>query len=69
MNQIAMNITEEKEVCPYCDDNADTCNASVTSLKLGALLRLNRCNSENYDNCSLFLAKCLRSGRQYRYAS
>jgi len=69
MNQIAKNMAEDKDACPYCDDNADECKASVTSLKLGALLRLNRCNSENYDNCSIFLAKCLRSGWQYRYAS
>ena len=69
MSHIERNITEDKDVCPYCDDNADVCKASVTSLKLGALLRLNRCNSETYDNCSLFLAKCLRSGWQYRYAS
>lgn len=69
MNQIAKKCTEDKDICPYCDDTADVCKASVTSLKLGALLRSNRCNSENYDNCSLFLAKCLRSGWQYRYAS
>ncbi|MBS1127534.1 MAG: hypothetical protein H6Q93_1523, partial [Nitrospirae bacterium] len=62
MNKIAKSIAEDKEVCPYCDDNAGECKASVTSLKLGALLRLNRCNSESYDNCSLYLAKCLRSG-------
>ena len=69
MNQIEKDITEDEDACPYCDDNADECKAAVTSLKLGALLRLHRCNSENYDNCSLFLAKCLRSGWQYRYAS
>ena len=66
MNQTTKDITEDKDTCPYCDDNADECKASVTSLKIGALLRLNRCNSENYDNCSLFLAKCLRSTR-YSY--
>jgi hypothetical protein len=69
MNQIAKSIDEDKEACPYCDDKADVCKASLVSLKIGALVRLNRCNSETYDNCSLFLAKCLRSTRQYRYAS
>ena len=67
MNQIAKDLAED--VCPYCDDNADECKASVKSLKIGELLRLNRCSSENYENCSLFLAKCLRSGWQYRYFS
>jgi hypothetical protein len=69
MNQVEKNITEDKEVCPYCDDNADECKASVATLKLGVLLRLHRCNSESYDSCSLFLATWLRSGGQYRYAS
>ncbi len=57
------------DVCPYCDNASDECKASVTSLKIGTLLRLNRCNTENHDDCSLFLAKCLRSGWQYRRAS
>ena len=68
MNATAKEVRKDLDACPYCDDKADVCKASVKSLKLGALLRLNRCNSETYDNCSLFLAKCLRSTRQYRYA-
>ena len=67
MNQTAIN--RDEEACPYCDESSDECRASFTSLKLGALLRLRRCKTEGYDNCSLFLAKCLRSGRQLRYAS
>jgi len=65
----AKDYIEDKDKCPYCDDNADLCRASVTSLKIGAMLRAKRCNSENHDNCSLFLTKCLRSDWQYRYAS
>jgi hypothetical protein len=57
------------EVCPYCDNDADECTASLTSLKIGEVLRLKHCKSEDHDNCSLFLAKCLRSGWQFRYAS
>ena len=68
MNAIATEVREDLNACPYCDAKTDVCKASVTSLKIGALVRLNRCNSENYENCSLFLAKCLRSGWQYRYA-
>jgi hypothetical protein len=60
MNAIATEVREDLDACPYCDAEADVCKASVTSLKIGALVRLNRCNSENYDNCALFLAKCLR---------
>ena len=69
MNETAANVTEDTYVCPYCDDSTDECKASVTSLKIGTLLRSHRCNSEDHDNCFLFLAKCLRSGWQYRNAS
>ena len=69
MNATAKEVRKNLDACPYCDYNADECKASLVSLKIGALVRLNRCNSEAYDNCSLFLAKCLRSTRQYRYAS
>jgi hypothetical protein len=67
MNAIAKEIREPSDACPYCDSRADVCKASVTSLKLGALVRLNRCNSEDYDSCALFLAKCLRSRWQFSY--
>ncbi len=69
MIQTTKDIMEGTDVCPYCDDKADECKASVTSLKLGTLLRLNRCESEDHTDCSLFLSKCLRSGWQYRHAS
>lgn len=67
MNAKATKVREDSDVCPYCDAKTDVCEASVTSLKIGALVRLNRCNSETYDNCALFLAKCLRRKRQYSY--
>ncbi len=69
MNAIAKEVREDVNACPHCDDRADLCKASVASLKIGALVRLKQCKSESYDNCALFLAKCLRSGWQYRYAS
>jgi len=67
MNAIAPTVKEDLDMCPFCDAKSEVCEASVTSLKIGALIRLNRCNSENYDNCALFLAKCLRRKWQYRY--
>jgi hypothetical protein len=66
MFAIATEVKEDLEVCPYCDARTEVCKASVTSLKIGALVRVNRCNSDNYDNCALFLAKCLR--RKWRYS-
>jgi hypothetical protein len=67
MNTIAKEVRGDLDACPFCDAKADVCRASVTSLKIGALVRFKRCNSENYDNCALFLAKCLRSRWQYGY--
>jgi redox-regulated HSP33 family molecular chaperone len=48
--------------CPYCSIETDiyVCRASLTSQSLGNLLRSYYCNSENYDNCAIFLAKILR---------
>jgi len=63
MIAVAKEVSEDLDACPYCDADADVCNASVTSLKIGALVRFKRCNSENYDHCALFLAKCLRGRR------
>jgi hypothetical protein len=67
MNARVKEVREDVDACPYCDDRSDVCKASVTSLKLGALVRLKRCSSEDYDTCALFLAKCLRSRWQYTY--
>ncbi len=67
MNALATRAREDLDACPYCDVKTDVCKASVTSLKIGALVRLKRCNNENYDNCALFLAKCLRRKWQYSY--
>jgi len=67
MNATVKEVREDVNACPYCDDKADVCKASLASLKIGAMVRINRCTSESYDNCVLFLAKCLRSTRRYSY--
>ena len=46
--------------CPYCNIEADICSASLSSLRLGILTRLNYCGGDNYDNCAICLAKNLR---------
>jgi hypothetical protein len=61
MNILVNEINEGSLMCPYCDTSGDICAASLTSMKLEKSVRLNRCNSESYDNCALFLAKSLRS--------
>ncbi len=60
MNVLTNEIDEHALLCPYCENDADICPASLTSIRLEKSVRLTRCSSENYDNCSLFLAKGLR---------
>jgi len=61
MNVLRSEMSEGSLTCPYCDTNTDVCAASLTSMKVEKSVRVNRCNSENYDNCALFLAKSLRA--------
>ena len=61
MNVLTKEFREDLMECPFCNNNADVCAASLLSLKLGKLLRFNHCNSENYDDCAIFLARSLRS--------
>jgi DNA-directed RNA polymerase subunit RPC12/RpoP len=60
VNVLINEVREDTLMCPYCNTNADICGASLTSIKLEKLVRLNRCSSESYSNCALFLAKSLR---------
>ena len=61
-----MKMKEDLNVCPYCDTEADVCEASVTSLKIGATARLKRCNSENYETCVLYMSKCYAGGSKWQ---
>lgn len=63
MMTIMTNKMKENLECPYCNNTYDVCMASFASLKLDKLVRLKHCNSGNYDDCALFLAKSLRSMR------
>ena len=63
MNVFPHEIGEDVMRCPYCDSDADVCSASLTNIKLDAVLRSRRCSNESYYNCALFLAKGLRSRR------
>lgn len=60
MNVLMDGMAEDPLMCPYCDTSTNVCGASLTSIKLEKSILLNRCGGESYDNCALFLAKCLR---------
>ncbi len=51
-------INQTESSCPYQRD--DICAASLWSLRTDENTKAHYCNSDNHDDCSLFLAKCLR---------
>lgn len=59
-NALSMQLKNEYESgCPYYDI-FDICNASISLIVLKEKEKINYCKTENYDNCSIFLAKVLR---------
>ena len=46
--------------CPY--NGIDTCMASLSSMLLDDVKRTDCCNTENHDDCPMFLSKILRKG-------
>lgn len=55
-----------ESMCPYYNNTntANICMASISSLLTDLRRREIYCDSENYDNCPIFLAKCLRRLRK-----
>ena len=55
-----IQLTNELELqCPY-SDISDVCGASLSSLLPAPNMRVNFCDTENYDDCPIFLSKVLR---------
>jgi hypothetical protein len=50
-------------LCPYRNIETERCMAAISTMSLGPMTRLTYCDTENFDNCPVFLAKVLR--RQY----
>jgi hypothetical protein len=46
--------------CPYRGSNI--CNASLSSMFIDGEITENYCDSDNFDNCPIFLSKILRKG-------
>lgn len=59
MINLAHNIWDE-EKCPY-DSTDDICKASDSKLKITPEKRSGICRTDNYDNCTRFLIKCLQN--------
>lgn len=52
---------ESSPCCPF-NNSSETCTASLYSFLPSAAVRQSFCNTEDYDNCPIFLAKTLREG-------
>ena len=50
--------------CPYNFDHI--CRASFSFMHIDMKQRENCCNTDNYDNCPIFLSKILRMGKSQR---
>lgn len=46
--------------CPYQDAVNELCTASIHGMIRDLNMNVRYCNSGNFDNCAIFLSKCLR---------
>ena len=53
-----MKINQAESSCPY--QRNDICAASLWSLRTDDCKKSKYCNSDNHDDCVLFLSQCLR---------
>lgn len=60
--KIVYNTREEMfdRTCPY--NGINVCMASFSSRLIDNQKKANYCNTDNYDNCPIFLSKVLRKG-------
>jgi hypothetical protein len=50
----------EQYTCPYHSVVSSICSASLSMMMIGLSTRKGYCETENYDDCPLFLSKMLR---------
>lgn len=51
---------KERAACPYHAFHDNVCRASISSMRTDVHKRGLFCDSENYDNCPLFLSRLIR---------
>ncbi len=62
LNQIALNncFFMDLRGCPYDAEGTGICAASLSEMAIRPDIREGYCESENYDNCPIFLSKIMR---------
>jgi hypothetical protein len=59
MEFLIQNTLSYHNHCPYCNTETEVCDASISSLLLDSQKRSRFCENEDYDDCPIFLARCL----------
>jgi hypothetical protein len=54
-----MTAIKMDTICPYCNTEADICNASCSALEIDDRMKMKYCANEDYDDCPIFLVKNL----------
>lgn len=56
-------IQEGETMCPYCNTEAEICDASCSALEIDERMKTKYCTNEDYDDCPIFLVKNLQMRR------
>lgn len=60
-SKMAIALTQEDmTMCPYCNTEAEICNASCSVLEIDERMKMKYCANEDYDDCPIFLVKKLQ---------
>ncbi len=60
MSFMTANTQVLEALCPYCNTEAEICNASCSSMWIDNRTKTKYCANEDYDDCPIFLVKNLR---------
>ncbi|WP_305045273.1 hypothetical protein [Geoalkalibacter sp.] len=59
----ALAPTFPENTCPFLREESRTCSASFSVMSLDQRKRRTLCQSEDFDDCALFLSRLLRRNR------
>lgn len=63
MSLMTACVVVPETICPYCDTEAEICNASCSALEIDDRMKMKYCTNEDYDDCPIFLVKKLQKRR------
>lgn len=60
MSLMTANTIMMETLCPYCNADAEICDASCSALEIDERMKMKYCANEDYDDCPIFLVKKLQ---------